>query len=682
MVYYIDIKKTILPLLLAILVSLIDHSGVWCATTDESGQAFADIHTDKIVIGNDLVRYTFRLSGNIPELLSVANLANNNEMVFEPGNPLFSIGEATDSCSHLEAKKHIVNPENNRPQALQAELIYTFPNLKLRQLLTILPDCPGLGVEYFLMAKNDHTDFSPEETVSFNVGYKMPHLGYAAVEFSDQTDINNTLVHIDKGLGFTHPRAMKGNILFVEDLVSGTHIWLLKKAPCSNVQLHYPGFDFVVDNKGFSIAGMGITPADLHTDTWIPVYGFAIGPPSGNTTELYKSMRTYQKKIHKSDPALLEMVMMNTWGDRNRDASISAEFIRREIDAAQALGITHFQIDDGWQRGKSMNSANQEGKLWEAWTYEDWQPEPSRFNEGFAPVVEYAEKKGIKLGLWFNPSRTNDYASWETDAGIVSNLFKEFGIRFFKIDGIDIPTKKAEVNLRNFYQKVQEDTGHSVIFNIDATAGRRGGYFYLNEFGNIFLENRYTDWRNYFPYQTLRNLWMLSAYVPPEKLQIEFLNKWRNDDKYDKEDPFRPGNLPFDYLFAITMMAQPLAWFEGSGLPAEAFEIAELVKTYTSVQEDIHSGIILPIGDEPSGTGWTGFQSIKDNHGYFLIFREFNNKDQASIKVHDMEHTNIRLELIAGKGKSFVTTTGPDAFIDFALPEPHSFALYKYIIND
>ena len=28
-----------------------------------------------------------------------------------------------------------------------------------------------------------------------------------------------------------------------------------------------------------------------------------------------------------------------------------------------------------------------------------------------------------------------------------------------------------------------------------------------------------------------------------------------------------PGRVPFEYCFAITMMAQPLAWFEASGLP-------------------------------------------------------------------------------------------------------------------
>ena len=130
-------------------------------------------------------------------------------------------------------------------------------------------------------------------------------------------------------------------------------------------------------------------------------------------------------------------------------------------------------------------------------------------------------------------------------------LYREYGIKVFKIDGLTIPSKEAETNLHRLFNKVLEETDEEVIFNLDATASRRGGYHMFNEYGNIFLENRYTDWQNYYPYWTLRNLWMLSKYVPAEKLQIEFLNKWRNTDKY-KGEVFAPENYSFEYLFATT----------------------------------------------------------------------------------------------------------------------------------
>ena len=96
----------------------------------------------------------------------------------------------------------------------------------------------------------------------------------------------------------------------------------------------------------------------------------------------------------------------------------------------------------------------------------------------------------------------------------------------------------------NSSNKSLELTDNQVVFDVDATANSRGGYHYLNKYGNIFLENRYTDWGKYYPHWTLRNLWQLSAYVPPELLQVEFLNKWRNPGKYPAGDSLAPAYIP------------------------------------------------------------------------------------------------------------------------------------------
>ena len=191
---------------------------------------------------------------------------------------------------------------------------------------------------------------------------------------------------------------------------------------------------------------------------------------------------------------------------------------------------------------------------------------------------------------------------------------------------------------------MQQVSQGRVVFNLDATAGQRGGYFFFNEYGNIFLENRYTDWANYYPYQTLRNLWMLARYVPPEDLQIEFLNQWRNPEKYPADDPFAPARYSFDYLFAITMAGQPLAWLEATRLPEKAFAAASLVRLYRKHRVAFHRGTILPVGEEPSGRSWTGFQSIGSQQaGYLLIFREDNDRAQRDLAVWLEPNTLITL---------------------------------------
>ena len=255
-------------------------------------------------------------------------------------------------------------------------------------------------------------------------------------------------------------------------------------------------------------------------------------------------------------------------------------------------------------------------------------------------------------------------------------------IRMFKIDGLTIGSKRAEENLRKFFDRVLADTGNAVMFNLDATASRRGGYHMFNEYGNIFLENRYTDWGNYYPYWTLRNLWQLSKYVPAERLQVEFLNKWRNADKYDAADPFAPARYSFDYLFVITLAAQPLAWMEASNLPEEAYATASLLKKYQPLQLRFHQGVILPVGEEPSGRSWTGFQSIvSGTQGYLVVYREDNEQARGTIDTWLPEGKKVTFTPVMGSGRKFAAKVGTQGKVSFALNDKNSFALYQYEVK-
>ena len=46
------------------------------------------------------------------------------------------------------------------------------------------------------------------------------------------------------------------------------------------------------------------------------------------------------------------------------------------------------------------------------------------------------------------------------------------------------------------------------------------------------------------------------------------------------------------------------------------------------------SGNIFPIGDEPSGRSWTGFQSVNKQEGYLLVFRENSEISKKPIKTY------------------------------------------------
>ena len=579
---------------------------------------------------------------------------------------------------------------------LRATVEYKAGNLQVRKILKIYPDCPAIACELYLKgqasqkwikALDNPADLQNIEKLTQNSqGGNVPvmeqlmlegkHWQLEAVEFFDVTVRFNTLVRPVHALSY-RDCLYRGNLLFAENTEKEAGFFMLKEAPTSNVQLYYPGGDYLVSEGTFRMVGLGVDSADIKTDEWTKAYSYVTGTFRSGEKQKRMALRNYQMRIRPFLEDRDEMVMLNTWGDRGQDTRVNEAFCLKELELAAKLGVTHFQIDDGWQAGRSANSAYG-GSFKNIWDNPDyWTPDPDRFPNGLAPIVKRGKELGIEVCLWFNPSIQHDYADWQKDADALIALYEKYGIRTFKIDGTFFDNKLAESRLRSLYNRVMEATGWKAVLNLDATAGRRGGYFFFNEYGNIFLENRYTDWGNYYPYWSLRNLWMLSRYVAPQSLQIEFLNKWRNKEKY-AGDKFAPSTYSFDYLFAITMAAQPLAWFEASNLPDEAFPTGGVIQKYKTVQHDFHTGYVFPVGDEPSGKSWCGFQSVKDRKGYFLLFRESNEEESFDMDTFFEPGEQVEFTPVLGAGKAFRSIAGKDGRIRFSLSEPNSYVLYSY----
>lgn len=559
---------------------------------------------------------------------------------------------------------------------LRAEVITSIGMLEVKRVFRLYPDCPAIACDFYLRGHVESLDsMAPLERLA------LPgvHWRARAVRFLDVTDHHNTLVHETEVLPYRYDARLVGNLLFLDEVLGDRGLFVLKESPAAHAHLHYPGCDFAVRIGEVRAVGLGLAASDLNDETWTRAYGVVTGVTGSGRLGRLQALRDYQMRLRIHEPDRDEMVMMNTWGDRGQDTRLNEAFALAELEAGARLGISHFQLDDGWQAGRSSNSAYAGGSLAQIWDNPDyWRPHPDRFPRGLGPVVRRGRELGIEVCVWFNPSKDAGYAHWADDAETLVGLYRDHGIRTFKIDGVQVPDKQAEINLRRLFDTVREATGDQAVFNLDVTAGQRYGYHYFNEYGNIFLENRYTDWSNYFPHWTLRNLWMLSRYVPAQNLQIEFLNLWRNADNYSLVDQLAPGNVPFAYAFAITMMAQPLAWFEGTGLPEAAFALGDLVRDYRAHQLAIHAGQIFPFGEEPSGTGWTGFQSIRGEEGYVLIFREHNERPEALLELWGLADRHLTFEHVLGQGESFDVAADDRGGVTFVLAEAYSFALYSY----
>jgi hypothetical protein len=583
------------------------------------------------------------------------------------------------------------------PAHIEVDARFVAGDLEVRRTCVVTPGVPAIGCTVGMKRRpRDQPPTTDPAITGANETAAVPdpiterlvlpagQWSLEAGSFRVATDHNDWLVDLHPGELYRRDRHIAANVLRLEERIDGGQVFLIKEGPIGDDQIAYPGYDFALRTGDVRVVGSGVTARDLEGDGWHDAYSVAVGVADSGERAALVAMREYVETLRTYRPQRDAMIVLNTWGDRSRDSRMSEAFALRELEAANRFGFTHLQLDDGWQAGLSKNSSVEAGRLWTDWSADSWKPHPERFPRGFGPVIERARELGLEIGLWFNPSSTDDYSSWQRDADILIDLHRSYGVRVFKIDGIDLPSRTAESNLGRLFAAVTEATNGDVVFNIDVTAGRRQGYFHhLNSYGNIFVENRYTDWGNYYPYRTLRNLWMLSRYVPPQFLQMEFLNIWRNADKYPPGDPFAPSRVSLAYAFAVTMAAQPLAWFEASNLPPDAASIAPLVKKYRSIADEFHAGKVLPIGERPDGTSWTGFQSIgtDDRSGYLLVFREANDRLQSSIATWLPEGRRVHLSPVLGDGTALVTPIAAGGRIELRLAVPNSFVLYRYIVE-
>ena len=671
-----------------------------CPASAMASECYARLEGDTLRIGNSAVERVFVWHDGAVATARIA-VKGAAPLMADPSAPDFIVNRAAPAGARLDTMT--VAADGVTPEQFLATVSYQVGPLDVRRVYRLTPGVPAVACDTYLRGTladapkggddnaADRTNIEsteamkvkPVTSVLDRLHLKGAHWHGRAVEFWDVTDWNNNLL-LERDFISYRRTPHRGNILIVSDGTGESGgVVMLKEAPSSSSQLAYANADFFSDFGDFSVSGTGLTAADVTPDKWTQAYSTVLIPYAGGEFDALCALRSYQKTRRQLLPGRDEMVMMNTWGDRSQDAKVNESFCLAELERAARLGVTHFQIDDGWQSGKSPNSAVAKGSFKDIWRNAGyWKPDSAKYPRGLRPVVERGRKLGIEVGLWFNPSVQHDFADWEKDAATLIGLYRDYGIRMFKIDGLAITSKLGEERLRAMFDSVMQATGNEVVFNLDATAGRRGGYHMLNRYGNIFLENRYTDWGNYYPYHTLRNLWMLSKYVPAECLQVEFLNKWRNADKYPSGDPFAPSRYSFDYLFAITMAGQPLAWMEAANLPDEAFSTGKLVKKYRTVQHEFHSGTILPVGDEPSGRSFTGFQSVTSPaEGFLLLYRENTPVATATIDTWLPAGREVELAPLFGDAEKSRVTVGEHGRIPVGLRHPDSFAMYRYKIK-
>jgi alpha-galactosidase len=94
-------------------------------------------------------------------------------------------------------------------------------------------------------------------------------------------------------------------------------------------------------------------------------------------------------------PAEPRPVLYNSWEATAFDLSLDGQ--RRLADRAASVGAEMFVMDDGWFGARTGDRAG----------LGDWLPNPDRFPDGLAPLIEHVHGLGMKFGLWVEPEMVN-----------------------------------------------------------------------------------------------------------------------------------------------------------------------------------------------------------------------------------------------------------------------------------
>lgn len=662
---------------------------------------YATYKDSELVIGNSLIERKISLENGIPSSCYVLNKKTGYKFEAKDGKRsiMFGVPGFDFASSRVSVYASTDDKRGFSNEALTVSVHFEKENQAVYATFRIYPECAyissslslngvfGWGVETKI-CKEEYEDYlrRPADCID-SVGMNEEHVKVTEVEFYDFTDVRNNAVRKRERLAYFYcyenTDAYRGQMFILDAYTKKNALVMVKESPCAFSRLVDSEYDMkyaIHENAHLAGFGADFSGKQLFTPDMFLYYstvGVAENPD--DAAQGYK--KYYRLEWKDGDKGTF--IMSNTWGDRNGDSRVCHEFACKEADVGKKIGVDIVQLDDGWQSGLTKNSRfikNQDEGVWGSGLYKAcpdfWVPAKHKFPDGFEKTSEYIVSKGAHFGLWFSPDFDNDYENVDKDIEVLVNLFEKYNVTFFKIDGVNVKSKNMEMNLVKLIETVSERCGGKVNFDLDITGEqKRWGYLVNKQYGNLFLENRYSKATNYYPFTTLRQIWLLSEFLPAQKFQIEVLNRKLAKELYNPSDILAPANYTQDYCFAAAMFACPLIWMEMTGLDKEDLAaISKIAKIHKKIKKDMASLVVTPIGEEPDGLNFSGFTALDEKgKGYALLFRDCTSKSTYTFKkVLDKDAV---LEYMYSNFDAVAENVGGD--IRFKASEQRSFILVK-----
>jgi hypothetical protein len=352
-----------------------------------------------------------------------------------------------------------------------------------------------------------------------------------------------------------------------------------------------------------------------------------------------------------SMPAFARTVGLNSFHPWAHGTLMSDANLRHQVDAARALGVETFMLDDSWQGSSSGDWRFDSGRF------------PDRNRNGIPDFVEYLHASGMKLGLWMSPLEFNqasqtyaghpDWACAPTgdvtahlpdDAGlgvwdvtnpafrayllsVVDRLIARYGVTEFKFDfmaWVDCPPHDYLDYEAGFVSLVRamEARHPGVTFQIDETNDQRTWPFESAALGPSWFDNGHLHGST-APARLLHDIWSAAPWLPPASIGF---------GTYD-------GTLapPYtvDYLFPISLLGHVTFWTDLTKLSRpDAAETRWWIRWYKRNRSTVAGPVYENLDRDPvDGRSWAAFQPWSRGRGFLFAFRQAGGPGRQSISI-------------------------------------------------
>ncbi|MCA1727113.1 MAG: alpha-galactosidase [Actinobacteria bacterium] len=290
--------------------------------------------------------------------------------------------------------------------------------------------------------------------------------------------------------------------------------------------------------------------------------------------------------------------------DGAKDSVDQAKFFQL-LPKVAGMGIETFIFDDGWQQNSG-----------------DWEPDPSRFPQGFGPVRQALEERGMRLGLWMSPMSFHPnstafrlHPTWACiPVGLGTGLANATPLGEVLLGG------SAEAGIGVWNPNGPSQNG-KMIKDLEAKITRAITHESVTR-GPSWFQNGSPD-----PNVLLHNLWLVAPYVPT----------------YSIGQAVASGKLSkysVDYVMAVALPSHMTFWADPTPLTTEQVQrIRFWTDLYKGIRGELAEAVVYPSGPDPmSGNNWAALQAWNHDtqRGYLFAYRQASDAERVEIPIRGL----------------------------------------------